>query len=254
MSAKPALSGVFNFRDIGGLPTEEGSETVRGSVFRSDALDHLTAVDLRILRSELGVKSIIDLRAAVETGGRRPAWESGLAARLSVLPLSDDWVSWGELDDESRRTLLARKYQSFLDAGGDKIITALNLIADNGPDRPTIVHCTVGKDRTGVLIAILLSVLGVRREAIVADYLQTAPNMAPIMERLSASLVFRQRVLTNPAEVYRAEQHTIRLFLDTLDEREGGPAAWALGRGLSDDAARRLRRNLTQPAGMTCAP
>ena len=254
MSKKPTLSGVFNFRDIGGLPTEDGSETVCGSVFRSDALDHLVPADLHILRTELGIRSVIDLRATVETRGRRPAWESGLDAQLSNLPLSDDWVSWGELDDESRRTLLARKYQSYLDAAGDKIITALTLIADNGPSYPTIVHCTVGKDRTGVLISILLSVLGVRREAIVADYLLTGPNMASIMERLSASPVFRQRIRTNPAEVYLAEEHTIKLFLETLDEQEGGPASWALSHGLSEESARRLRHNLTRTAGMACAP
>ena len=229
MSKKPTLSGVFNFRDIGGLPTEDGSETVCGSVFRSDALDHLVPADLHILRTELD-------------------------AQLSNLPLSDDWASWGELDDESRRTLLARKYQSYLDAAGDKIITALTLIADNGPSYPTIVHCTVGKDRTGVLVSILLSVLGVRREAIVTDYLLTGPNMASIMERLSASPVFRQRIRTNPAEVYLAEEHTIKLFLETLDEQEGGPASWALSHGLSEESARRLRHNLTRTAGMACAP
>jgi hypothetical protein len=110
--AQPAalLSGAFNFRDLGGLPTTDGSRTVFGSVFRSDALDDLTPRDFEILGGVLGIKTVVDLRAAVETEGRQPPWKRGLDAELVRLPLSDEWTSWGELDAESRRTLLARKY------------------------------------------------------------------------------------------------------------------------------------------------
>jgi protein-tyrosine phosphatase len=245
--AQPAalLSGAFNFRDLGGLPTTDGSRTVFGSVFRSDALDDLTPRDFEILGGVLGIKTVVDLRAAVETEGRQPPWKRGLDAELVRLPLSDEWTSWGELDAESRRTLLARKYLSYLDSAGGNIISALNVITGNAGRRPTIVHCTVGKDRTGVLVSILLSLLGVERDAIVADYLLTAANMNPIMERLRASHIFRDRVLANPAEVYLAQEHTMRIFLQTLDERDGGPVAWALSNGFAPDQMQLLKSALT---------
>lgn len=245
----PELEGAFNFRDLGGLPTEDGRRTVQGAIFRSDALEQLTGDDVRVLCDVVGVGSVIDLRAHVETAGERPQWARDTTLDFVSLPLDDAWTDWGVLDDEGRRTLLVRKYLSYLDAAAQNVVTALEVIAENARlRRPTVFHCAVGKDRTGVLTAILLGVLGVTREAIVADYLVTQGNMGRLLERLKQSEVYRKRVETNPAEVYLAEEHTIAMFLDALDERFGGPSAWALTHGLDEAAVDGLRDNLLEPA------
>jgi protein-tyrosine phosphatase len=240
------LTGVFNFRDLGGLETVDGGTIVPGAVFRSDALDELSANDVRLLCDSLGVRTLIDLRAHIETSGNAPAWAAAEAVDILSLPLSDDWEGWGELDDDSRRTLLSRKYASYLDVAGHNVISALERIAGDAGARPVVVHCAVGKDRTGVVVAILLSLLKVRREQIVADYVTTASNMAPIMERLAASETYAHRVLTNPPEVYMAEEHTITQFLDAVDSEFGGAEPWAVQRGLSEPTLARLRERLVR--------
>lgn len=244
----PPLEGVFNFRDLGGLPTTDGRRTVSGAIFRSDALEELTGDDVRTLCDVLGVGRVIDLRAHIETGGGIPGWAAAESVDFISLPLSDDWDDWGELDDEGRRTLMARKYMSYLTAASENVVTALRLIAENAGERPTVFHCAVGKDRSGVLAAILLSLLGVSREAIVADYVATAPNMGSIMSRLEASTVYADRVRTNPAEVYRADAHTMHLFLAALDERFGSVERWALENGLDEAELVRLRERLVESA------
>ena len=242
----PTLSGVYNFRDLGGLPTTDGRRTVTGAIFRSDALEELTGDDVRVLCDVIGVGRVIDLRAHVETGGGVPPWAADETVDFVSLPLSDDWDDWGVLDDEGRRTLMARKYMSYLTAASKNVVTALELIAENAGSRPTVFHCAVGKDRSGVVAAILLSLLGVTRDAIVADYIATAANMEPIMRRLKGSAVYADRVRTNPAEVYRADDHTMRLFLDALDDRFGGAEPWALDNGLDGAALAHLREHLVE--------
>ena len=242
----PALAGVHNFRDLGGLPTTDGRRTVTGAIFRSDALEELTGDDVRVLCDVIGVGSVIDLRAHVETGGGFPPWASAETVDFVSLPLSDDWDDWGTLDDEGRRTLMARKYMSYLTAASKNVVTALELISENAGHRPTVFHCAVGKDRSGVVAAILLSLLDVTREAIVADYVATAANMEPIMARLEGSPVYAERVRTNPAEVYRADEHTMQLFLDALEERFGSAEQWALDNGLGEAILAHLREHLVE--------
>ena len=243
--AIPELEGAYNFRDLGGLPTDDGKRTVSGAIFRSDALEQLTGDDVHTLYEVIGVGSVIDLRAQVETGNQKPSWARDEIDFLS-LPLLDDWDDYGVLDDEGRRTLMARKYMSYLEAASANVVTALEAIADNAGKRATVFHCAVGKDRSGVLAAILLSLLGVTREAIVADYVATAQNMERLLARLRENEMYAERMRTNPAEVYLAEEHTMRLFLDAFEERYGSAEAWALANGLSAEHLGSLRSQLVE--------
>lgn len=236
------LEGALNFRDLGGLPARGGKTTVYGAVYRSDALEHLHEADIAALRDVARIGCVIDLRAAIENGRTSHAWAGGVD--LVSLPLSDDFDDHGALDEEGRRTLLTRKYIGYLDAAGANVVEALRLLAANAGERPTLIHCAVGKDRTGTVVALLLSLLGVERGAIVADYRRSAGPMERLLERLAANEVYRERVRTNPPEVYLAEEHTIAGFLDALDERFGGAEAWALSRGLEATAVERLRTQL----------
>ena len=241
-----ALAEAFNFRDLGGLPTVDGGRVGDGHIYRSDTLDHLTQADVDVLCDGLGVCNVIDLRAGIEGAGEPPAWVGGRPVRFASLPLSDEFDDWGVLDDEGRRTLLARKYQSYLAAAGHNVVAALRIIAENAGGRPTVVHCAVGKDRTGVVVAILLGLLGVEREAIVADYAETAHNMERMLERLKANPIYAERVRTNPLEVYRSDPHTMELFLTAIGERFGGVEAWALANGLTAAEIASLRRGLLE--------
>lgn len=255
MTALHRLQGALNFRDLGGLPTADGRTTVHGLLFRSDALECLSPEGVRVVREELGIRSVIDLRAQIETGGGRPGWAEGSDVEFVSFPLTSEFADWGRLDAEGRRTLLSRTYLGYLEAASENILAVLKHIAGNAGTRPTIVHCAVGKDRTGVIVALLFSLLGVTRDAIVADYLLTAANMEALLARMSQSDVYRERVRTNPAEVYRADEHTIRIFLDETDTRYGGVEAWALDAGLESETIEVLRERLLagQPSAQEAA-
>ena len=107
------------------------------------------------------------------------------------------------------------------------------------------MHCTAGKDRTGVLVALLLDLLGVEREQVVADYTQTTANMPGILDRIRASAFFQGNGLAAaPAWIFESEPETMRAFLHHMDTEHGGTQRWAVAGGLSPQAVIRLRTAL----------
>ena len=106
--------------------------------------------------------------------------------------------------------------------------------------RPTVLHCAAGKDRTGVVTALVLGLLGVEDEQIVADYMVTATNMDRITDRFGRWARYRRNMASLPAEIYRVEERTIRTFLRERTIRYGGAAAGPARKGVDPDAERRL--------------
>ncbi len=102
-----------------------------------------------------------------------------------------------------------------------------------------MVHCASGKDRTGIVAALVLGLVGATREAIISDYLRSGPNMPPIIER------FRSYRL--PDELFHCTESAIVTFLDAVEQRYGGFAGWARQAGISEAAVSRLRQALTEP-------
>jgi len=226
------LSGAYNFRDLGGMRARGGGVLRTGRLFRSDTLQELTDDDIARLVDELRIAFVIDLRQAAEAveEGRGPL------ARLSVcyanVPLVD-------LDSAGAPgELTATQYLDHLEHDPN-LVVAVELVA-SVVHRPTVLHCAAGKDRTGVVTALLLGLLGVAHEQIVEDYMVTATNMDRITERFGRWPRYRQNMASLPAEIYRVEERTIRTFLRELDHRYGGAAGWARARGVDPEVERRL--------------
>ena len=165
------FTGCFNFRDIGGYPTADGRQVKWGRYFRTGRQDRMTDADVAQARA-LGVSSQIDLRKHDEISeqGRGPFGAMGAAYHhIPVIPeggterLNQLWGDFG---------ISGQRYLGYLDFGPEPWRAMFEIFAD--ADRhPIVLHCTAGKDRTGVSTAFLLSVLGVSREIIEADYLLT---------------------------------------------------------------------------------
>src|SRR3954471_13812998 len=176
------LVGAFNFRDIGGYPAAGGRGTRWGGVVRSDTLQELSADDLAVLR-ELGLRTVVDLRTPteVERDGRGPLQDEPIHyVNLSVLPEeAGESVAAPAPDHDD----VAARYLWYLETGAGALTTAMALVADGG-NHPLVFHCMAGKDRTGVLSALLLSCVGVDGKAIVDDYVQTADTLHLILDRL----------------------------------------------------------------------
>jgi hypothetical protein len=128
---------------------------------------------------------------------------------------------------------VAERYLSYLDVGRTALVESFGVIAD--PDSyPLVFHCQAGKDRTGVLAALVLGCLGVERSAIVDDYVLTATRMDLILGRLRRDPQYADRFDELPPSVFVVEASTMEGFLDGLDERFGGARKWALGVGVTE--------------------
>ena len=226
------LVGAYNFRDLGGYATTDDRSTRWGCLYRSDTLDELTDQDLELIRS-IGLLSVIDLRTPteVERRGRGVLGSEPIRyVNLSVLP---------ESDAEQQATPVARiddvadRYLSYLEVGRSALVESFGLIA-NPDSYPLVFHCQAGKDRTGVLAALLLECLGVERSVIVYDYVLTATRMDLIIGRLRRDPHFADRMDELPPSVFAVEASTMECFLDGLDERFGGARTWARGAGITE--------------------
>ncbi|HEY4333431.1 MAG TPA: tyrosine-protein phosphatase, partial [Ilumatobacteraceae bacterium] len=169
------LDGVHNFRDLGGYPAAHGV-TKWQTVYRADGLGRLSPADIAILRAR-GLRSVIDLRTETELSerGRYPVDQHDVT--FHHLPVLDKtWAAEDLPDVRTEGDFLMWAYRDMLRVGGDKLGQAMRVIATAG-STPLVFHCAAGKDRTGLLAALTLAVIGVSDEFIAADYGKTAEGM-----------------------------------------------------------------------------
>lgn len=234
------FTDIDNVRDLGGLPVIGGGRTRFGVVYRASTPQELTESDQETLLDSLAVTTLIDLRAPEEArreGHGRLAYSS---LRRVNLPVQKAKPEPGEAVPDARRVDLVALYTDMLAGSAAPIVTAVRLIAD--PDRHAVAfHCAGGKDRTGILAALLLDAVGVPAEAIVDDYALTAQRLDRIRERLIRLPSYgglpqvREGVLT-------AEPGVMRGFLAHLHTAHGGARSWLLRHGLSAAELARLHQ------------
>ncbi|SIN71053.1 tyrosine-protein phosphatase [Agromyces cerinus] len=169
-STRIPVPGTYNFRDVGGLPAATG--TVRdGVLYRSDGLARLGEAGQERLR-DLGVGIVIDLRDEREVAGM-PDDLGDLDVEVLRLPVFEGSGASQGMAGISLEAL----YERIVTQHTSVVVDALREISTAG-DRAVVVHCTAGKDRTGIVIALALLAVGVDRESVVADYASTEANLA----------------------------------------------------------------------------
>ena len=234
------LRGCLNFRDLGGYPTQDGRMVRWRMLFRSDALHLLTADDIARLRDELQIGDVIDLRSSAElrSDGRGPLADE--AMRFHHVPLFDgDTV---QRDENPAAYTLADRYFLLAEFAKDPIARVITTLATT--DSPAVYHCAAGKDRTGVISAVLLGLLGVRDEVIVADYAATQENLDAIIERLMANEGYQTMLSALPPDTLHAQPETMITLLDRVRDRYGSMRDYARAAGVDDAAMIRLHRRL----------
>lgn len=173
-----ALPGVLNLRDLGGYPSASGSRLRWRRLFRSDALHKLDPADL----AGLALHTIVDLRTELESD-YAPSPLAGLPARLRHVSLIGP-------DFPAEPLELEAIYHFLITERGDAIAEAIRALCQDGAF-PAMVHCSAGKDRTGIVIALILAVVGVPDEVIAADYAYSSvcldPDLTPAIGQLRAS-------------------------------------------------------------------
>ena len=234
--------GCVNVRDLGGLPLAQGGATRFGRVVRADNVRRLSTRGWSALRA-YGVRRIVDLRFVREREG-----EAGVPDGLDVVSVS----LFGDHDpaELERRDAIVRRaaddvdaidlfYTETLETRGAHVAAALRAVA-SAPDGAVVVHCFVGKDRTGIVSAFLLRLAGVPEEAVAEDYALSGPLVGPLVDDWIAAAddeherAFRTRVSAAPAE-------GLLRVLRTVRERWGGEDQYLRAAGVSAHEIARLR-------------
>ncbi|MBK7971838.1 MAG: tyrosine-protein phosphatase [Deltaproteobacteria bacterium] len=237
-----ALEGCLNFRDLGGYPTREGRHLRWRRLYRSDSLHHLTAADARHLTERLGVGVIIDLRSTheLDTEGRGPL--AGPDRHFHHLPLIDADVSQSSsLGDEIP---LADRYFLLARLAVGPLVRACTVLAET--EHSAVFYCAAGKDRTGILAALVLALLGVDDDTIAADYALTRTALGAIVERLARSRGYRAMLAALPPDTMSAEPATIVGFLARVREHCGDVETFLAEGGLAAGVTSRLRARLLE--------
>ncbi|MEU8569541.1 tyrosine-protein phosphatase [Streptomyces pathocidini] len=255
---EPALTGVRNFRDVGGLPTADGRRVRSGALYRSGHLASATPEDAAFLDS-LGLHTIFDFRNSADMALEGP--DVALRGVRQVnLPLTDPahgaefWqmVRNGELaelraalGDGQAAARMAATYQEIVRTRTAEHGRVLHAMAEDSV--PALMHCAAGKDRAGLSVAITLLAVGVERDAIEADYLQSnAPHRRYLVRRRDqseAQLPDEVRELLSPLFDARAEY--LAAAFTALEETWGSVDAYfTKGLGFGPDRRERLRARL----------
>ncbi len=223
---------LFNFRDLGGYPALDGRMVARQRVFRSDDLCQLRGDD-QLRFTALGIRTVIDLRRPEEIAkhGRIP--EIG-GVDYHHLYLEHPWWPHQEYADVAERAAyLVARYQEMASAGGEAIGTALRLIAD-ADTAPLVFHCYAGKDRTGIVAALTLSLLGVDDGTIAADYALSETSDA----------LFRARRGKPPTDYMTSPEAAMLGFLAQLRAQHGSIESYVQSLGVDDDHVKAMRAHL----------
>lgn len=223
------LEGCFNFRDLGGYPTGDGRTVRWQRVYRSDALHALTAADVARVRDDLGVAAVVDLRSTAELEAEQARWIEPENIRFHHLPLYDGQRT--RSDELPPIDTLSERYVLLVEFAKPQIARVLTTIAE--AEGPVVYHCAAGKDRTGVVSAVLLGLLGVRDEIIVADYAATRENLDAIIARLMGSKGYERILDALPPDTLHAEPATMIEFLARMRAQYGSMTQYARVAGVS---------------------
>jgi protein-tyrosine phosphatase len=233
---------LHNVRDLGGHRTHDGRQVAYCRVYRADSLGALAGDDWRRFLS-LGVHTVIDLRYPweIEAGGRVPPWPGIDFHNLSIEHEPYDQTAIDAAVEPGR--FFADRYAEVATDGAEELRRVLELIGAEAA-LPLAFHCKNGKDRTGIVAALVLSLLDVPRDEVIADFgLSNLATPAFHAEHLASG-----RPLPDWPGFGRAPDEAMQLFLGELDEAHGSVEAYARdGLGVSARVVDGLRTRLLLP-------
>jgi protein tyrosine/serine phosphatase len=249
------LENAVNVRDLGGLPAAGGKRTRHGQLVRSDNLQDLSPKDVTRLVNELGVTTVVDLRSVGEVDSEGPGPLKALTSvrhvHLSLIPEA------GAMTDVAKDALAINReraikrdpddvagafYIGYLEDRPDSVVGALRTIAE--APGAALVHCAAGKDRTGVVVAMALSAIGVPHEEVITDYVATGERIEQILDRLRASPTYAADIDSIPAHEHDPRPEIMEKFLARLNTDHGGPLGWLTEHGFTQSDLDLLKAKL----------
>lgn len=249
-SAEEGPEGTLNFRAVEGLSTADGRRLIPGALYRSDTLQFLTRDAARHVVEVLGVRSIIDLRMTYELEREGRGRLEGSELAYHHLPFT---VSGTATADSAAPILnhddpIVPHYLGYLTTIPESVAGVVKVLAAD-PDRslPAVIHCTAGKDRTGVAVAMVLAAVGVEDEAIGKEYAAGSDRIPAVMHRLRSMPSYGDTVDRLPPAANITPPEYILRFLAGVQKRHGGVRSFLLKNGVTEDELVSLRDALTEP-------
>jgi protein tyrosine/serine phosphatase len=239
------FEGSFNFRDLGGYETTDGRQTRWGRLFRADSVHLLTEDDAQRAHDELGIQTLLDLRGEMEItfGGTGLLHERGLTRHHFPLSSKVDTATSAMAAGDRSPDAMVEHYLSILEGASDLVVSAAEEVA--GDDAlPAVFFCAAGKDRTGVLSAVLLGAVGVKDEDIVTDYVMTGETVDQVIGRFASSPQAPALYKDNPPSFFAPHAESMQRVVDEVNSRYGSFSDYLLAKGLPEAALDRLRHAL----------
>jgi protein-tyrosine phosphatase len=256
------LQGLANLRDVGGIPTVDGGKIIPGRLLRSDNLQTLTTSDVDQLLG-LGLSDVIDMRSDYEVNQEGPTplatsgvrihqyslfreWEVGVGegkpdVRPEVLP--EEALPWVDLEPSVQLdNPVASVYFSYLVDRPDSVLAALRTVA-HAPG-VALVHCAAGKDRTGTIVALALSVADADRQAIIDDYAASSERVAEVVARLKSSPTYAENLEDRDLSSHLSHPETMISLLRHIDETFGSVPQMLIKMGWTEEDNEQLRAKL----------
>jgi protein-tyrosine phosphatase len=249
-----SFEACFNFRDLGGYPTKDGRASRWGRLFRSDTLHRLTDQDVAAF-ADLGLRTVIDMRTATELEDHGTLRQDGRdTLDWYHVPLFDGVMRLRARTEEELALMEAARSEqavpgeAYLRMLGDGagVGRVFDLLAGEGA-LPAVFHCTSGKDRTGMIAALTLDLLGVDADVIAADYVLTNETRARSNEWISQNEPdFAAFLAQIPLERQHTRPETILGFLDGVRNAYGSVEKMLREHGISAERIEQFRDNLLE--------
>lgn len=241
------LKSVTNFRDLGGYRTKSGKTFPWRRIFRSGEFSRIKPDDYRRLTDELKLVAVVDLRSSFELERQGTGLPDGGSIKYFNVPFMSDG---GQTTDAE-----AKRYKTYNNMGefyleivrdkgfGNGIVKALEIIAE-AKNHPLVFNCAIGKDRTGILAAMLLSLLDVDEKDIIADYALSDEYTNALRLTLEAHSNVPDDVKKMPEFFWRAEPASMTLLLTTLRQEYGSIPGYLQAMGADKALAQQLEKAL----------
>jgi protein-tyrosine phosphatase len=235
------LGGTRNLRDLGGYATLDGRRTRWRTLYRSDCLDQLDEAGQAFL-VDAGLRTIVDVRDVSEVAARPNVFAQSSLVDYRHVAMFDE-----PLPDDMDGPNLVNGYIRELDLRGRRLAEIVAHIA--APEvLPMLFHCAVGKDRTGIVAALILAAIGVSPATIAEDYALSATCLGPAYLVESREWIARQGLSwARWAHVFETPPERMLKTLDYLDAEYGGAVRYLLDHGLEAERLAWLREALTEP-------
>lgn len=245
MTTDVKIGTLSNVRDLGGAIGLDGRSVRMGMLFRASSLHRLTEEDEAAWR-ETEMAEIIDLRYARERNAFPLPEFIDEHRHFPLLP--DHWHASPEERAKAPAVFLCSVYNDMIDLGAQTVRDIIALLQSED-SYPTIFFCMAGKDRTGVVAAIILALLGVDSETIADDFERSGePIVALVRELREKGTLEDHPMMNQPEELLRAPRSAMEMFLEDVARRFGSLEGYVRDIGVPEEQIERLRELLLEPA------